>query len=127
MITFSIAILSYLYIESKDSNSLSNILNFGDICYILSHSSFILRYIDISIHKNYTSYYTFEYANNLLLTLESKKNLLINQYSKKSYCPSSKIAKENIIPYWKLENGPKLYYSNLPDLIETYLLNVKII
>ncbi|OMJ68404.1 hypothetical protein SteCoe_34160 [Stentor coeruleus] len=127
MIAFNIAILSYIYLESSDSTSLSNILNLGDICYLLSHSSFVLRYIDISVHENYTAYYTFEDANNILLMLESKKNLLINEYSRNSDYPSSKIIKESIIPYWKLEKIPKVYFSNLPDLLEIYLLNSRFI
>lgn len=127
MITFSISILSYVFLESNENNSLATIISIGDICYLLSQSSFVLRYIDVSIHSNYTAYYTFEDVYDLLLTLEDKKNQFMNLYKKHSYCTSSKIAVENIVPYWTIEKNPKLYFSNLPNIIDIFLLNVNTI
>ncbi|OMJ80482.1 hypothetical protein SteCoe_19231 [Stentor coeruleus] len=121
MIISSIASLSYISLEVKHSNSLKPMINLGDIGYLVSGVSFILRYLDASIHGNYTAYYTYDNVNTLLSLLKERKNVLSDEYSEWSYCPSSRIIKEKIIPYWVYEKKPILRYSNLPNLLDLFL------
>lgn len=125
MIISSIATLSYISLEVKHSNSLKPMINLGDIGYLVSGVSFILRYLDASIHGNYTAYYTYENVEDLLTVLKERKNVLSDEYNEWAYCPSSKIIKENIIPYWVYEKKPILRYSNLPNLLDVFLSSVK--
>lgn len=72
--------------------------------------------------KNFYTQTRFEDVINDLKTLE---DTLANDYDSWSYCPISKIVKENLISYWELENVPVLKFSNLRDIVSMIVQRVR--
>lgn len=93
----------------------------------MTQLALILRCLHVENAANISLIYSFDNAQEVLNDIKIHQDKLIKDYNSWSYCPSSKIIKEPIVPYWVLENSPVMKYANLHKVIELIIENVFII
>ena len=103
-------------------------MDLGVICNIMAKIALVTRSLDISIKTGLPSQFTIEDFNRTINEFLDKHDKVHDGFSEWSYCPSSNIINQKVIPYWTFENGdPELSYANYMDFADKINRNVIII
>ncbi|OMJ87330.1 hypothetical protein SteCoe_10923 [Stentor coeruleus] len=89
----------------------------------MTQLALVLRCLHAENVANISLIYTNENAQEVLIEMKYYQDKLLKDYNSWSYCPSSKIIKEPIVPYWVLEKSPVMKYENLYEVIELIIEN----
>ncbi|OMJ71243.1 hypothetical protein SteCoe_30601 [Stentor coeruleus] len=127
LIAASIAIIIYISQEVSHSNSLIALNHLNNQAFYMAQLSLVLRCLHVENVANISLIYTLENAQDILIELKYYQDSLLKDYNSWSYCPSSNIVKQPIVPYWVLEKSPVLKYTNLHKILELIIENVFII
>lgn len=125
LIISNIIILVYISQEVDHSNSLTALNDLGNLAYSISQTILILRSFDKGLRLGIKNFYTQTRFEDVINDLKILEETLINDYDSWAYCPVSRIAKENLISYWELENIPVLKFSNLRDIVSMIVQRVR--
>ncbi|CAG9317130.1 unnamed protein product [Blepharisma stoltei] len=121
-----IAILAYIISDASNTSKMSSLGDLGQLLYdleALSDSTRILsrqaRSSSVSQAQKDLNYKNFQ---SLLTGIQNIKNNLLDDFDHWSYCESSKIIHEKLIPLW-IFNGEKPYieYNNLYDTLSKFI------
>ncbi|CAG9328649.1 unnamed protein product [Blepharisma stoltei] len=123
MIGTNIGILIYIIKEVRHANSLETFNRLGQIMFYIGSTANIVRSIDIEISQGiYNLTRDSEYYSKNIAVLSSLQQSVLDDKSQWSYCPSSKIVEENLIPIWEFDMGePYLKKHNLYDTIALFI------
>lgn len=117
-------ILSYVIPQTNAYNSLTTLNHLHDLNYYLSELAFLTIETDLSDYLNISYFFSLDIYVQLISDIEQYGSYLIDDYSSWSYCPSSDIINQNIIPVW-LSNSPKrMIFENLVNVVEATIVNV---
>ncbi|CAG9327540.1 unnamed protein product [Blepharisma stoltei] len=120
----NVSIIIYITDQVNHSKSISTFNDLGIILYRIASAAENSRSIDLAISYNHTevSYYT-----NLLDQTRSElliyQNTLYKYYGDWSYCDSSKLVMNDIIPIWDFNDNeePRQIFMNLYDALSEFI------
>ncbi|CAG9317138.1 unnamed protein product [Blepharisma stoltei] len=123
------AILGYMITDVSYTTSLSSFKNLSDLLYDLGLAADSARLIDLSKLTNASDEQINSYIAGLekiILDLEAIQGTILEDLSQWSYCSSSEIVLNAIIPLLYFDTyNPSVKYSNLYDSISEIIFNCK--
>ena len=102
-------------------------MNLGQLNYLISELAVIARQFDINYHNRMGDIYTIEQFQSIINETGIQQNNILKDYDSWSYCKSSEIVKNNVIPYVTFENPTVTKYTNLFHFTEEIIQNVILI
>ena len=119
-------IVTTLYITEEANNviSMTAIMNIGELNYLIAKIAAISRQFDLSYNTGINDIYTVEEFQSFINQVQIQQQNLLIDYNSWSFCKSSNIIKENIIPYATFDNPSVMKYTNLYDFIGQFIKNV---
>ena len=123
-----IAVSIFLYEMSIALSDLSNTENLGELMYTLLLLALITRALDLKFMAKVSTTITLTSGYNNLAKIQSYYWLLANSTQNWQNCPAGEVARNNLIPNWRLVDGkPTVYYSNLQDYVGEAMRTVRLI
>ena len=99
-------------------------MNLGELNYLISELAVVARQFDISYHNEMGDIYTIDQFQSIIDETAKQQNNILIDYDSWSYCKSSEIVKNNIIPYVTFENYTVIKFTNLFQFTEEIIRNV---
>ncbi|CAG9335766.1 unnamed protein product [Blepharisma stoltei] len=126
MIGTNIGILAYIIEQVAHTNSLDIFNHLGQIMFYIGSAANLVRSISVEIEQGvFNLTRDSEYLNQTISELSVLQENVLSDKSQWSYCPSSKIVIENIIPIWEFDMGnPYLKKYNLYDAMTNFIQHV---
>ncbi|OMJ95620.1 hypothetical protein SteCoe_860 [Stentor coeruleus] len=125
MIICNIIISAYIGKEVEHSNSLMALNNLNHLSFLLSQCAIIIRSFDLSFKTQRKTLYTEEEFYYIMDELKKIQKHVLDDYDTWAYCKSSKIIKEDVVVYWKIEKGFSMKYANLYKAVENVIENAE--
>jgi hypothetical protein len=118
-------LLSYIVPQTNTFSSLQALIHLQDLNYYFSELA-LLTIQSETIQKSNDQYnFPIGLYSEIISHIGVYENYLISDFNTWSYCPSSKIINQNVLPIWKSNNPKSLVYGNLVDLAQSTLSNVR--
>ena len=102
-------------------------MNLGQLNYLISELAVIARQFDINYHNGMGDIYTIDQFQSIIDETTKQQNNILIDYDSWSYCKSSEIVKNNVIPYVTFENPTITQYTNLYQFTDQVITNVILI
>ena len=99
-------------------------MNLGQLYYFISELAVIARQFDISSHNGMNVVYTIEQFQSIINETGIQQDNIFIDYNSWSYCKSSEIVKNDIIPYVTFENHTVIKFTNLFQFTDDIITNV---
>jgi hypothetical protein len=115
--------LSYIVPQANTYNSLQTLNHLQDLNYYFSEIAFLTIENELTKSTNTTSSFPGLYSE-ILPNLEASTNYLLKDYSSWSYCSSSKIINQNILPIWTSNPPKSVALNNLMNFVQSTLAYV---
>ncbi|CAG9322469.1 unnamed protein product [Blepharisma stoltei] len=122
VISINIAVLVYIYQVTAHSNSLNVFTHFGNIMFHLVNSADLARSID-SEKRSYVYNLTRDlgYFKETINELKNLREFILSDYNDWSYCSSSSIVTDNVIPVWMFDPSPHIENFNFYDEVGIFI------
>ncbi|CAG9325531.1 unnamed protein product [Blepharisma stoltei] len=118
----SVGILVYIYEDTSHTSSLSVFSTFGSLMYNLMNSADLARSIDNEIRYGvYNLTRDFGLFGDTINNIKELRNFILSDYDEWSYCQSSEIVKEDILPMWFFSPSSHISKYNLFDGIAQFI------
>ncbi|CAG9310507.1 unnamed protein product [Blepharisma stoltei] len=126
IITMTCGVLLYIWKEISHSNDIESTENLAGLLHEMTIMAHLSRAIDLS--TNYsdlnTSFYLSLFTKSVN-SLDSLQNTILSDYDSWSYCPSSEIVNNKMIPIWNIRTLPPLQYYTLYDTMSLFVKHGK--
>ncbi|CAG9310505.1 unnamed protein product [Blepharisma stoltei] len=121
VILMNIGILIYILTEINHSSDLGKVEHIAVFMQEITNLAFRSRAIDLSTKYPDLDMAFYELSlNKSISILNSLRTAIAHDYSQWSYCPSSRIVKNEIIPMWSLNNFD---YRTLYDTVNEFIIH----
>ena len=117
----------YITQEANHIKSMQALLDIGELCYDMSQVAVMCRQFDINYDTGMGDIYSINEIKLMINQIQIQQNNLILDYNSWSYCKSSDVIENDLIPYITYENPSKMLYANLYQFTDMFIKNVIII
>jgi hypothetical protein len=120
-------LLSYIVPQTNTFSSLQALTNLQNLNYYFSSLSFLIIESELAHQTRLKNFLPFTSYSEIMSNIEIYGNQLISDFNTWSYCPSSNLINQNVLPILTSNNLKSLVYRNLVDLVQSTLSNVRFI
>lgn len=124
MILVNIITSSYVYKSTNDLVNLDSFTHMGDIYTYFSFLGLYVRSIDLNFYFDSPFFILLPNITLIGKNLESYHEHLRVDENQWSFCPSSNIINNKLIPIWKYSQKPEVEFTSLMDLIDATITHV---
>jgi hypothetical protein len=93
--------------------------------YYFSELAFLTIESETVQRSNGKYYFSTDTYSQIISNIETYGNYLITDFNSWSYCASSKIVNQNVLPVWTLSSPKSIVYENLLNLVLSTLSEVR--
>ncbi|CAG9322458.1 unnamed protein product [Blepharisma stoltei] len=118
----NIAILGYIYQDTVNTSSLDVFSHFGTLMFHLVNSAELARSIDSEKKSNiYNLTRDLATFKSTITKLKDLRSYILSDYDDWSYCKSSEIVVDNVVPVWIFEPSTHISKFNFYDEINLFI------
>jgi hypothetical protein len=118
-------LLGYIIPQTNTFNPLQALSHLQNLNYYFSELGFLTIESETVQRSEGVYFFSLNAYSEIISSIKLYGNNLMNDYNSWSYCPSSRIVTEKIIPIWTSSSPNRIIYENLVDVVQSTLTNVK--